>query len=108
MREMLPDRRRNETTEIEFAGEKYIITVGFYNNNKIGEVFINRVKDKVASKLGTALDGACRDSAILMSMALQFGTPLQTIAGAITRDEDGTPDTIIGAVCDKLTQRSSE
>ncbi len=108
MREMLPNRRSNETTEIEFAGERYVITLGFYDDGRIGEIFINRIKDRVASKLGTALDGACRDSAILMSMALQFGTPLQTIAEAITRDDEGNPDTIIGAVCDKLNHRRRE
>lgn len=102
-RDMLPNRRSNETFEIEFGGERYSVGIGYYEDGRIGEIFLNRIKDKVASKLGATLDGVCRDSAILMSMALQFGAPLSIIKEAVTRDEDGTPATIIGAVCDKLT-----
>lgn len=104
-RDRLEDRRPNETTMLEFGGEKYIVTVGYYPDGRVGEVFIDRVKDRVASKLGAALDGVCRDSAVLMSMALQFGTSLETIGHAITRDDEGAPATIVGAICDLLTRR---
>lgn len=101
-REQLEDRRANETTMIEFGGEKYIVTIGYYEDHRVGEVFIDRVKDKVASKIGYTLDGVCRDSAVTMSLALQFGTPIETISKAITRLDDGTPTSIVGAICDLL------
>jgi hypothetical protein len=101
-REALNDRRPNTTTMIEFGGEKYFVTVGYYPDDRIGEVFIDRKKTKTSGKLGFTLDGICRDSAVLMSMALQFGTTIETIAHAVTRDDDGTPTSIVGAICDHL------
>lgn len=103
-REPLDDRRPNSTTMLEFGGEKYIITMGYYPDGRVGEIFIDRVKDKVASRIGVTLDGVCRDSAVLMSMALQFGTSVQTIGHAVTRDDEGTPVTIIGAICDLIVK----
>jgi|SRR6266481_4751541 len=101
-RESLPARRGNQTTSIEFAGEKYVVSVGYYDDGRPGEIFIDRVKDKVASKLGYALDGVCHDAAVAISLLLQFGSTIDTIGGAVIRDEDGEPASIIGAICDHL------
>lgn len=101
-RERLKERRPNTTTMIEFGGEKYTVSTGYYPDGRVGEIFIDRVKNKTSGKLGFALDGICRDAAVLMSMALQFGTSIETISNAVTRDDDGTPATIIGAICDHL------
>lgn len=103
-RERLPDRRPNDTTMLEFGGEKYFVSVGFYPDGRVGEIFIDRKKTKTSGKLGFTLDGVCRDAAVLMSMALQFGTDLKTIADAVTRDDDGAPTSIIGAICDHLKE----
>jgi len=104
-REQLPERRNNETTAIEFGGEKYIVTVGYYNDGRVGEIFIDRVKDKVASKLGYQLDGVCRDSAMTMSLLLQNGSTIEALARTITRDEEGLPASIIGAICDHILEK---
>ena len=55
------------------------------------------------NKIGTAQDALARDIAILMSLALQHGCTLETIRDALTREADGAPSTIAGAVADKLT-----
>lgn len=88
---------------VEFAGEKYLVTIGTYEDGRIGEIFIDRIKDKLASKLGYQLDGTCRDAAVVLSIALQFGTELSSIAKAVSRDDEDMPTSIIGAVCDRLT-----
>ena len=75
---------------------EYKITVGYYTAEEIGEVFIS------GAKAGSEMDALCRDAAIVLSLALQHGTPLDLIQGAITREADGTPSTIIGAVVDRL------
>lgn len=104
MRERLASRRPNNTTVLEFSGEKYLVTCGYYADGRVGEVFIDRKKTKTSGRIGYALDGMCRDAAVLMSMALQFGTSIETISHAVTRDEDGMPATIIGAICDHIQE----
>lgn len=105
-RELLPERRAGETFEITFAGEKYHVTTGYYPNGQLGEVFITRIRDKSGAKLGVQLEGMARDAAILLSIALQYGTPVETIRHAVTRDEKNQPTTIIGAVVDRLYEDS--
>src|SRR5262249_48963721 len=57
---------------------------------------------------GEVVEAIARDSAVIVSMALQHGVPIQTIAHAITRDSQGAPQTIVGAVVDIITRQSSE
>lgn len=101
-RETLPLRRRSETFEVEFAGlkEPHTITLGFYEDGRIGEVFIN------GGKSGELVEAIARDGAVILSMALQHGTPLATIRNAITRDGQGMPQTIVGVIVDMLTEES--
>ena len=46
--------------------------------------------------------------AVLLSIALQHGVPLETIKHALTREGNGTPSTIIGAVVDRLTGQAED
>ena len=101
-RDLLPNKREAETFTVSFGGEKYDVTIGTYDDGRVGEVFINRIRDKAAAKLGTHLDGVCRDGAILLSLALQHGTPIETIRHAVTRDESNRPATIMGAIVDRI------
>ena len=96
LRRVLPQRRRSETFYMLHGTHKFMVTVGYYDNNEIGEVFVG------GAKAGSEMDALCRDAAIVLSLALQHGTPLDLIQGAITREADGTPSTIIGAVVDRL------
>jgi len=105
-REILPNRRFSESITISFQGERYNVTVGKYSDDRIGEVFIDRVISKSSSKIGILLDGVCRDSAILLSLAIQHGTSLDTLRSAITRDEAGDPSTIVGVIIDRLLQNN--
>lgn len=95
-RERLPNRRYSETFAIPMWGDKFHITVGYYSDGRVGEVFI------AGSKRGTQTDSVCRDAAVLLSIALQYGVPLIVIKDALTRDADGKPSSITGAVVDEL------
>jgi hypothetical protein len=94
----LPMRRRCETFEIDFGGLKksHVITVGFYDDGSVGEVFIN------GGKSGEQVEAIARDGAVLLSMALQHGVSLDTIKHALTRDSQDAPQSIIGVVVDRL------
>jgi hypothetical protein len=77
MRERLPDRRRHDVAEVEHGGFKLIIGVGRYADGRLGEVFVSTHKG------GTAIDTILRDSAILLSFALQAGVDVATIRAAM-------------------------
>jgi hypothetical protein len=100
-REPLPARRFGETFKLRFGGAAgaYHITVGRYPDGRLGELFIS------TNKIGSAQDALARDTAILMSLALQHGCTIETIRDAITREGNGEPSTIAGAVADKLTEK---
>ena len=102
-RDTLPARRHSLNFTVKFQGETYQVSVGFYPDGRPGEVFINRVMGKASAKVGRLLDDVCRDAAILISMALQHGVKLSTISHAVTRDGEGEPMTIVGAIVDHLT-----
>lgn len=97
-RKVLPNRRSGENIEITHGGQnsKFVITLGRYPDGTIGEVFIS------GSKSGSSFDGVARDGAILLSLCMQHGVPLETIKHAMTREPDGSASTIVGAVVDKL------
>src|SRR5262245_55149700 len=99
-RNTLPQRRYAETFELQHGGQNttFAVTVGYYDGHEIGEVFIS------GAKAGSEVDAVTRDGAVLLSIALQYGVPLETIKHAITRNGDGSPSTIVGAVIDKLTE----
>jgi hypothetical protein len=107
-RELLPNRRDSCNFTTSFAGEKYDVTVGFYPDGRIGETFVNRIRDKSAARLGEQLDGICRDSAILLSFALQYGAPLSAITKAVTRNDDNEPSTIVGALVELMERLGPE
>ena len=63
-RHRLPNRRKNETMEIEIENQAYSITLGFYPDGEVGEIFI------AGGKVGCQLDGVLADAAILLSRCL--------------------------------------
>lgn len=102
-RRALPMRRYCETFELPFGGltKGHVVTVGYYRDGAIGEVFIS------GGKSGEAVEAIARDGAVLISMALQYGVPLDTIKHALTRDSQDQPQSIIGAVVDRLMGEQS-
>src|SRR5580704_14342897 len=90
-RARLPNRRLAESFSFECAGLRYTCTVGRFADGSVGEVFLNNHKSNSAS------DANARDSAIVASLALQHGVPLETIRRALLRDSQGRPSTPLGA-----------
>jgi hypothetical protein len=95
-RTRLPDRRAAETFEIEVAGLKYIATVGRFANGRIAELFLSNHKSN------SAADTNARDSAIVFSIALQFGADLETICKALCRDSQGRASGPLAAALDRV------
>jgi hypothetical protein len=96
----LPQRRQAETFDLDFGGlaKAHTITIGFYEDGSIGEVFIN------GGKSGEIVEAMARDAAVILSMALQFGANLEDVQKAITRDGQDDAQSIIGVVVDRMAK----
>jgi hypothetical protein len=96
-RNRLPNRRPNETLAFERDGSQFQMTVGYFPDGTVGEVFLN------ADRSDSLLDVMTSDAAILASLALQHGCTLETIAHALKRDGRGTAASPIGAALDLIS-----
>jgi hypothetical protein len=95
----LPYRRPNETREVQFAGGRYTVSVGFYGDGQPGEVFFDGAKE------GSDVRAIMSDACVLISIALQHGitrAELERSLGRVPRWVDGNerdgPASIIGAI----------
>ena len=101
-RKPLPTRRMSITFDFLHEWEhgqtfSYRATVGYYDNGTIGELFLNSNK-----RHGTALDSNSRDAAIFVSIALQYGAPLDVLRNAMARDINGYPASPVGMALDEV------
>ena len=58
-------------------------------------------------KTGQDVQFTARDGAVVLSLALQHGTPIETIRHAVTRDKSGEGASILGAIVDALPMIST-
>ncbi|MBN2370942.1 MAG: vitamin B12-dependent ribonucleotide reductase [Vicinamibacteria bacterium] len=73
LRRKLPDERRAITHKFSIAGHEGYITVGMYENGKPGEIFL------VMAKEGSTISGLMDAFATSISIAFQYGVPLETL-----------------------------
>jgi hypothetical protein len=71
----------------------------FPGEDRIAEIFISSV-----NPAGSPLEALARDSAVTVSLALQYGVPLEVLRAALTRDHDGGPATLLGAAINRLSR----
>lgn len=100
-RKRLANRRGCQTLDIEIAGLRYKVSVGYFPDGSLAECFVSN------HKAGNASDVAVRDAGILLSLCLQFNCLVETIAHALSRNTDGSASGVIGAVLDKIMGRRS-
>jgi ribonucleoside-diphosphate reductase alpha chain len=95
-RTRLPNRRLAESFELRHRnhGCVYHVTIGRYADGSIGEVFID-----VPGKVGSEIEAMARDFAVMLSIATQYGAPLDVTRHALTREQDSSPSTLFGALC---------
>jgi hypothetical protein len=97
-RTRLPNRRPAETFELTAGGLNYRATVGRSESGAIAEIFLSN------HKVGSQADTAAKDSAVVCSIALQYGVPLEVIRRALMRDSQGRPSGPLGVALDLLAQ----
>ena len=95
-RQRLANRRACSTFAFECSGLHYTCTASRYPDGQLGEVFLSN------HRADSHADACARDAAILASLALQHGVPLQVLRKALLRDSHGRPSTPIGVALDAL------
>jgi hypothetical protein len=97
-RERLPNRRESEIFRFEFAGIKHHCSLSRYDDGRPAEIFID------AGKVNTGVQNIMRDSAIVISLALQFGAPVETLRHAMTRTDTEEPASALGTLLDLIVE----
>lgn len=98
-RASLPNRRSHEAFHFFHWSQKFIAGIGRATPTApIAEVWIN------TGKTGTQAETLARDSAVLLSLALQYGVPLSVIGRKLMRDADGTPSGPMGQLVDIISR----
>ena len=77
-RRRLPDERQALTHKFSIAGHEGYVTVGLYESGLPGEIFITM------SKEGSTISGLMDGFATSVSLALQYGVPLQVLVDKFT------------------------
>ena len=77
-RSRLPDRRKGYTQKASVGGHKVYLRTGEYEDGRVGEIFIDMHKE------GAAFRSLMNNFAIAISIALQYGVPLEEFVEAFT------------------------
>jgi hypothetical protein len=96
MRSPLPNRRDADVVHFEHDGIAFTGTIGFYPDSTPGEVFLE------GGKPGSATQALARDVAVIASLAVQHGCPIESLRHAITRLDDGTAAGPMGRLLDLI------
>lgn len=72
-RELLPPRRRTLSQKVRVGGQTVHYSFGLYPDGRPGELWIE------VAKAGAALRAWAGEAAMMVSIALQHGTPLETV-----------------------------
>ncbi|MGE9809051.1 vitamin B12-dependent ribonucleotide reductase [Janibacter sp. G1551] len=78
VRTRLPKRRTSQTTSFAIGGAEGYLTAGTYDDGRLGEVFLK------FGKQGSTLAGVMDAFSIAISVALQYGVPLETYVEKFT------------------------
>ena len=78
-RTSLPNRRRQETRDVDFGGQHYAVSAGLDPEGRVLEIFTT------TSKQGVGLDALLHDAMILASIALQHGATPSDLRRSMSR-----------------------
>ena len=97
-RERLPNRRGAETIAFDHGGRRWRASFARFEDGRLGEVFLDAEREGEVGE-------AARESALLASLALQHGCPVDTLRHALDGREIGPLATALDAIADDLGVR---
>jgi hypothetical protein len=95
-RRRLPNRRASESFGFKCNGFAYTATISRFSSGELAEIFLTN------GKIGSTTDTAARDSAVVCSIALQYGVSLDVIRRALMRDANGKASGPLAAALDLI------
>ena len=95
-RRRLPNRRSNETFSFLWLNILFTATIARISDGAVAEIFLTN------GKIDSHADVMARDAAVAASLALQRGTPLETLRRALLRDPHGVASSPLGAALDLI------
>jgi hypothetical protein len=98
----LPNRRSSQQLAFVCNDLKYIATVPFFPDGTVAEIFLSN------AKAGSHSDSAAKDSAVVCSIACQYGVPVDVIRKALLRDARGVASSPLGCALDILAADNNE
>jgi hypothetical protein len=99
-RERLPNRRPSITLNFQCGPHHYTATISYFpGTNRLVEIFLGN------GRAGSDVDAAAKDSAVVASIVLQHGVPVDVIRRALLRDRRGVASSPLGVVLDLLAER---
>jgi hypothetical protein len=99
-RRYLPNRRPNETFSVEAQGMRFTATISRFDTGELAEIFLTN------HRAGSDADAAACDSAVVCSIALQHGVPVDVIRKALMRDGRGKARTPLAEALDLIVGES--
>jgi len=95
-RRRLANRRASESFDLMAQGLKFTCTVSRFPDGSLGEIFLQN------HKAGSMAGINAQDAAVIASIALQYGVPLEIIRKALMRDAKGRASGPLGVALDML------
>jgi hypothetical protein len=95
-RQRLLNRRANETFPFDWLGMKFVATIAYFDDGQLAEIFLTN------GRVNSHADTAARDSAVVASLALQHGVPLDVLRKALLRDSRGVASGPLGVALDLI------
>jgi hypothetical protein len=90
-RRELPTRRNSSAITFYHESVEYKVYFSQYEpDGRLAEIFIE------VAKTGTSANIFAKECAVILSLALQYGTPQETLYAALPKVQDGSPAGPIG------------
>ena len=97
----LPNRRLSQTFDLESQSLKFTATVSRFDDGSVAEIFLQNHKAGSMAGINAA------DAAVVCSLALQFGVPLEVIRKSLMRDAQGRASGPLAQALDIISAASS-
>jgi hypothetical protein len=98
-RARLPNRRASTTFTFDCGPHRYVAPVSYFpGTDRLAEIFLGN------GRAGSDIDAAAKDSAVVASIALQHGVPVDVIRKALLRSQ-GKASSPLGAVLDAIAEQ---
>jgi hypothetical protein len=102
-RRRLQNRRASSNFNFECGPHCFVATVSYFpGTNNLAEIFLGN------GRAGSDVDSAAKDSAVVCSIALQHGVPLDVVRHALLRDAHGVASSPLGVALDIIAGDGGE